>query len=70
MAKVWRIVLWCALLLLASGVVLGGVGWLTGASLPRMADTVFGGMEEAKAAAHAAVEQGVEQLQSLTELLP
>ena len=70
MAKVWRIVLWCALLLLAAGVVLGGVGWLTGASVPRMADTVFGGMEEAKAAAKAALAHGSETLQSLTEALP
>ena len=70
MAKVWKIVLWCVLFLLAAGIVLGGVGWLTGASLPRMADTVYGGMEEAKAAAKDTLKQGVEQMQGFTELLP
>ena len=70
MAKVWRIVLWCVLILLAAGILLGGAGWLTGASVTRMADTVFGGMEEARTAAHAAVEQGIDTLQGLTELLP
>lgn len=52
MTKAWRVVIWIALALLVAGVVLMGAGWLTGASLPRMADMVFGGADAAKAAAH------------------
>ena len=65
MAKIWRIVVWAALGLLIAGIVLGGAGWLTGASLPRMADILFGGTDEAKAAAQAVLEQGSETLQSV-----
>lgn len=42
MAKVWRIVLWLALGLAAAGLVLGGAGWLTGASPERIYDIVSG----------------------------
>ena len=52
MTKAWRVVLWIALALLVAGVVLMGAGWLTGASLPRMADMVFGSADAAKSAAH------------------
>lgn len=51
MTKIWRVVIWIVLLLFALGLVLGGMGWLTGASLPRMAEMVFGG----RAAANEAV---------------
>ena len=57
MAKAWRIVGWIVVILLAAGIVLGGAGWLTGASLPRMIDMVFGGGAAARSAAEGALEQ-------------
>ncbi len=68
MSNTWRIVLWIAGILLAAGIVLGGAGWLTGASLPRMADVLFGGMEEARAAAQAALDRGLDLLRSAAAL--
>ena len=65
MAKIWRIVVWAALGLLIAGIVLGGAGWLTGASLTRMADILYGGADGAKAAAQTVLEQGSEVLRSV-----
>ena len=68
MSKAWRIFLWAAGILLVAGIVLGGAGWLTGASLPRMADILFGGMDEARAAAQAALDRGVDVLRSVADI--
>ena len=68
MSNAWRIVLWIAGILLAAGIVLGGAGWLTGASLPRMADVLFGGVEEARAAAQATLDRGLDLLHSAAAL--
>ena len=68
MSKAWRIFLWAAGILLAAGIVLGGAGWLTGASLPRMADVLYGGTDEARAAAQAALERGADALRSVASL--
>ena len=57
MSKVWRIVGWIAVILAAVGLVLGGVGWLTGASPIRMIDVVFGGTDAARAAADGAMDR-------------
>ena len=60
--------MWIAGILLAVGIVLGGVGWLTGASLTRMADILFGGTEEAYAALNAVLARGTEMIRQITEL--
>ena len=69
MARIWRIVAWIAAGLLIVGVVLGAAGLLTGASLDRMAYTLFGGAEEARAAARGAVQallsRGIDFLQDV-----
>ena len=49
MSRVWRVVLFIALALVAAGIVLMGAGWLTGASAPRIAELVFGGQAELNA---------------------
>lgn len=59
MTKIWRAVGWIVLALLAAGLVLGGIGWLTGASPIRMIDVVFGGVDAAKAAAANALDRAV-----------
>ena len=59
MTKIWRIVGWIVLTLVAAGLVLGGIGWLTGASPIRMIDMVFGGADAAKAAAADALDRAV-----------
>lgn len=46
MAKAWKIVISIALTLLALGVVVGAVGFVTGASPDRMVETLFGGVEQ------------------------
>ena len=68
MSKAWRVFLWIAGILLAAGIVLGGAGWLTGASPVRMADVLFGGTEEARAAAQAALDRCADLLRSVTAL--
>lgn len=50
MRSAWRIVGWILLAMLAAAVLLGGAGWLTGASVPRIVELVFGGADGAKAA--------------------
>ena len=45
MNRIWRIVLFLTLALVAMGIVLLGAGWLTGASVPRVIELVFGGEE-------------------------
>ena len=45
MSKTWRAVLTIVLVLVIAGIVCGGIGLLTGASLDRMVENVFGGWE-------------------------
>ena len=45
MSKAWRIVGTVVLVLAVAGVVAGGIGLLTGASLDRMVENIFGGYE-------------------------
>jgi hypothetical protein len=45
MAKAWRIVLIVVVFLAAAGAVLLGAAFLTGASVPRIVELVFGGQE-------------------------
>ena len=45
MNKVWKIVGIIILVLVVAGIVAGGIGLLTGASLDRMVENVFGGWE-------------------------
>lgn len=45
MSRAWRIIGTVILLLVIAGVVSGGIGLLTGASLDRMVENVFGGWE-------------------------
>lgn len=45
MSRAWRIIGTVILLLVIAGVVSGGIGLLTGASLDRMVENVFGGRE-------------------------
>ena len=45
MSKAWRIVGIIVLVLAVAGIVSGGIGLLTGASLDRMVENVFGGWE-------------------------
>ena len=49
MSKIWKVVAILAIVLLVLGAVLIVAGLVTGASLERMASSVFGGVEEAKA---------------------
>jgi len=44
-SKAWRIVGTVVLVLAVAGVVAGGIGLLTGASLDRMVENIFGGYE-------------------------
>lgn len=69
MTRAWRVVLWIVMALLAAGIVLAGAGWLTGASLPRMAELLFGGVEEAGAAAGAVVSRAMELISALGKLI-
>lgn len=45
MGKLWKIVGIIALVLVVIGVILGAVGYLTGASMDRILELVFGGRE-------------------------
>ena len=45
MSKVWKIVGIIMLVLVVAGIVAGGIGLLTGASLDRMVENVFGGWD-------------------------
>lgn len=49
MSRVWRIVLWIALTFVILGAVLCGAALLTGASVPRIVELVFGGQAELNA---------------------
>ena len=42
MGKAWRVVLYIVFGLIALGLVLLGAAWLTGASVPRIEELVFG----------------------------
>ena len=46
MSKVWRFVLYLAAALVIAGVVLLGAAWVTGASIHRIVELVFGGQAE------------------------
>ena len=65
MTKAWRVVLWIVLALLAAGIVLAGAGWLTGASPLRMAEQLFGGVDEVQAAVNSIAIQAEEVLTEL-----
>ena len=45
MSKIWKVVGIIILVLVVAGLVAGGIGILTGASLDRMVENVFGGWE-------------------------
>lgn len=45
MSKIWRVVGITVLVLVVAGLVSGGIGILTGASLDRMVENVFGGWD-------------------------
>lgn len=45
MSKIWKVVGIIILVLVVAGLVAGGIGLLTGASLDRMVENVFGGWE-------------------------
>ena len=49
MSKAWRVVMILILVLFVAGIVCGGIGLLTGASLDRMVENVFGGWEALEA---------------------
>ena len=49
MSKIWKVVAILALVLVVLGAVLIVAGLVTGASLERMAGSIFGGVDEAKA---------------------
>ena len=49
MNKLWRTVMTIALILVAAGIVLLGAAWVTGASIPRIIEMVFGGRDELNA---------------------
>ena len=57
MGRAWRIVLTVVLVLLAAGVVLLGAAWLTGASVGRIVELVFGGQAELEAWLRAGLER-------------
>lgn len=48
MKKAWTVIGTLILVLLAAGVVSAGIGLLTGASLDRMVENIFGGWETLK----------------------
>ena len=43
MGRAWRVVLYIVCGMIALGLVLVGAAWLTGASVPRIEELVFGG---------------------------
>lgn len=45
MSKAWRIIGTVIVVLVVAGVVCGGIGFITGASLDRMVENIFGGWE-------------------------
>ena len=45
MIRAWRIIGTVILIIIVAGIVAGGIGLLTGASLDRMVENVFGGWE-------------------------
>lgn len=49
MSRAWRIVGTIILIIIVAGIVAGGIGLLTGASLDRMVENVFGGWEALEA---------------------
>lgn len=72
MNRAWRLVLFLALALVVAGVVLLGAAWLTGASIPRIVELVFGGQAELEAWFGSALDRAaalwtavLEQLRSL-----
>lgn len=45
MSRAWRIIGTIILIIVIAGIVAGGIGLLTGASLDRMVENIFGGWE-------------------------
>lgn len=69
MTKAWRIVLFITGGLVLAGLVLAGVGWLTGASPLRMADILYGGVDGVRAAAQTAWETVLARLSGAWQTL-
>ena len=57
MIKAWRIIGTIILIIIVAGIVAGGIGLLTGASLDRMVENVFGGWEAVELIVNTLLEQ-------------
>ena len=57
MIKAWRIIGTIILIIIVAGIVAGGIGLLTGASLDRMVENVFGGWEAVELIVNNIMEQ-------------
>ncbi len=59
MSKAWRVVGIIVLVLVVAGIVAGGIGMLTGASLDRMVENVFGGWDSVNAILEVLKQEGL-----------
>ncbi len=57
MSKAWRVVGIVVLVLIVAGIVAGAIGMLTGASLDRMVENVFGGWESLEIIVNALMQE-------------
>ena len=57
MIRAWRIIGTIILIIIVAGIVAGGIGLLTGASLDRMVENVFGGWEAVELIVNTLMEQ-------------
>ncbi|MBR5489751.1 MAG: hypothetical protein IKV79_00600 [Oscillospiraceae bacterium] len=57
MIRAWRIIGTIILIIIVAGIVAGGIGLLTGASLDRMVENVFGGWEAVELIVNTLLEQ-------------
>ena len=57
MIRAWRIIGTVILIIIVAGIVAGGIGLLTGASLDRMVENVFGGWEAVELIVNTLLEQ-------------
>ena len=57
MIRAWRIIGAIILIVIVAGIVAGGIGLLTGASLDRMVENVFGGWEAVELIVNTLLEQ-------------
>ena len=69
MSRVWRFVLFLALALVIAGAVLLGAAWVTGASIPRIVELVFGGQAELEAWFQSGLDRAVALWTGVTEQL-